>query len=40
MSNETRRRFLKTVPVAVAGALATKTFAQQGGQQALVHTFG
>jgi len=34
MSNETRRRFLKTVPVAVAGALATKTFAQQGGQQA------
>ncbi len=30
MSNETRRKFLKTVPVAVAGAMATKTFAQQG----------
>ncbi len=29
MSNETRRNFLKTVPVAVAGAMATKTFAQQ-----------
>lgn len=28
MSNETRRKFLKTVPVAVAGAVATKAFAQ------------
>lgn len=32
MSRETRRKFLKTVPVAMAGAVATKTFAQ--GQQA------
>ena len=32
MSRETRRKFLKTVPVAVAGAMATKTFAQQGPQ--------
>lgn len=32
MSQETRRKFLKTVPVAVAGAMATKTFAQQGPQ--------
>ena len=32
MSNETRRKFLKTMPVAVAGAMATKTFAQQGPQ--------
>ena len=30
MSNETRRKFLKTVPVAVAGAMATNAFAQQG----------
>jgi len=35
MSRETRRKFLKTVPVAVAGAMASKTFAQ-GGQQAPV----
>lgn len=34
MSDETRRKFLKTVPVAVVGAMATKTFAQQGGAQA------
>ena len=32
MSRETRRKFLQTVPVAVAGAMATTTFAQQGAQ--------
>ena len=32
MSRETRRKFLQTVPVAVAGAMATKTFAQDGQQ--------
>lgn len=32
MSHETRRKFLKTVPVAMAGAMATKAFAQQGSQ--------
>jgi Asp-tRNA(Asn)/Glu-tRNA(Gln) amidotransferase A subunit family amidase len=32
MSNESRRKFLKTVPAAVAGVVATKAFAQQGPQ--------
>ena len=34
MSKASRRKFLTTVPVAVAGAVATKAFAQGQGQQA------
>jgi Asp-tRNA(Asn)/Glu-tRNA(Gln) amidotransferase A subunit family amidase len=36
MSQETRRKFLKTMPAAVAGVVATKAFAQGQGAQAPV----